>query len=95
MKPGNSTASVDLLVQRGKVVSKGLVSSQWVAVKDGRVVALGCNDGWIPEAKQVVDATNKFVLPGIIDSHNHVRFGAAPDILSLFGLWLARDASRQ
>jgi len=71
MKPGNSTASVDLLVQRGKVVSKGLVSSQWVAVKDGRVVALGCNDGWIPEAKQVVDATNKFVLPGIIDNEHH------------------------
>jgi len=71
MRPGSPTASVDLLVQGGKVVSRGLVSNQWVAVKDGTVVAVGSNDGWIPQAKQVVDARNNFVLPGIIDNEHH------------------------
>ncbi len=62
---------VDLVIQGGKVVTPDGSLSLWVAVDGGSIVALGSNLSQFPKAKQTIDATGKYVLPGIIDSEHH------------------------
>jgi len=73
--PGNP--SYDLLIKGGQVVdpSQGLSDVRDVAISDGRVVRISAN---IPAtaARQVLDARNRIVTPGLIDVHAHVYEGA-------------------
>ena len=45
---------------------------QSIAISDGRVAAL-ISDGDEPQAREVVEAANHLVLPGLVDSHVHFR----------------------
>ena len=67
---------VDLLVVGGTVVSPSGRSQTNVAVRDGRVVAVGPDR---PAATEVVDATGLLVLPGAVDTHVHLMDPGAPD----------------
>ncbi len=60
----------DVLVRNGLVVDgSGQPAFQGdVAVKDGKIVAVGRVDG---EARQVVDAGGRVIAPGFIDPHTH------------------------
>ena len=77
----------DLLIRGGRVIDPGrnLDGPFDIAVKDGRIAAVQANI--LPSAAaQVVDATGKLVLPGLIDTHAHVfqyvtgRFGLEADM---------------
>jgi len=60
----------DLLIRNGTIVD-GTGKPRYagdVAVKDGRVVALGQVEGTAPE---VVDASGRIVSPGFVDPHTH------------------------
>ncbi len=61
---------LDMVIHGGKVVTSGHTIQAWIGVKDGKIVALGSNESW-PEAKQTINATGKYVLPGIVDPENH------------------------
>lgn len=61
---------MDLLIKSGKVVTAKESYIADVAVKDGKIVAIGSNLDF--EAKQVVDASGKLVLPGALDVHTHM-----------------------
>ena len=62
-------AQLDLLIRNGTVVTASDITRCDVGVKDGRIAVLGRNlDG----ATETVDATDKLVLPGGVDSHVHV-----------------------
>ena len=62
---------VDLVIKGGKVVSGGYtIDDGWISVSDGKVVAIGVGERW-PEAKQIIDATGKYVLPGAVDPEQH------------------------
>jgi dihydroorotase len=63
---------LDLLVGRGLVIDEGGVREESLAIEGGRVVATIAH-GEEPPAREVVDATGKMVLPGLIDSHVHFR----------------------
>ena len=82
MNSNKQTATLDLLIQGGKVVSQGRISSQWIGVKDEKIVALGRNGGWMPEAKETLDVKGKYVLPGIIDNEHHPSDGVSDLILA-------------
>ncbi len=59
----------DLLIKNGSVVLRDEVTKLDLAIKEGRIVALGeAIDG---EAQQVIDAEGKTVFPGMIDIHVH------------------------
>jgi len=43
-----------------------------IAIKDGAIIAVG-GDGAMPQARETLDATGLYVLPGAIDVHVHFR----------------------
>jgi predicted amidohydrolase YtcJ len=71
----------DLIVTNAKIVTLDPASTiaQALAVRDGRIVAVGGNDameGLIGSATRRVDAGGRTIIPGLIDSHIHaVRAG--------------------
>lgn len=69
-KPKKS--QVDFLIKGGKVVNAGRTMPQWIAVDGGKIVGLGLNEEFMPEAKKTIDVAGKYVLPGVIDPEHHV-----------------------
>jgi imidazolonepropionase-like amidohydrolase len=51
-------------------VTKGTVQNGNVLIQDGKIAAMG-KDISAPSDATVVDATGKFLMPGIIDCHSH------------------------
>src|ERR687892_545320 len=62
---------VDLVVRNGIVVTSGGRFHGGVAVEGERIVALG-PDAALPLARRVIDAGDRYVLPGLIDAHVHM-----------------------
>lgn len=64
---------VDLVIRGGTIVdgSGGKAFAGDVAVKDGRIVAVGPLDGVDCSAAEVLDATGCHVTPGFVDIHTH------------------------
>lgn len=62
---------VDVLIKNGTVIDgTGAPARNWdVAIEKGRITAMGEN--LKPTAKEIIDATGKFVSPGFIDIQNH------------------------
>lgn len=51
-------------------VSHGTLASTDILLRNGKIAAVGQNLK-APDGARVIDATGKFVLPGIIDAHSH------------------------
>ena len=51
-------------------VSRGTLQNTDVLIRNGKITAVGPNLS-APTGARVIDATGKFVLPGIIDAHSH------------------------
>ena len=70
---------LDLIIKNGWVVNATHSQQTDIAVKDGKIVAMG-RASLFPEAEKTVDAAGLWVLPGMIDTHVHMnkRFGASP-----------------
>ena len=62
---------VDLVVQGDRIVTATDVFDGGIAIKDGRIAALGPVD-MLPDAAQAIDARGKIVFPGAIDCHVHL-----------------------
>ena len=79
----------DLLITNGKVITvdRDFRIKQAVAVKDGKIVAVGTNadvEAFISSDTNVLDLRGKPILPGINESHMHAPFfGASRPPLSL------------
>ena len=61
---------LDLIIKGGVVVTATDMFPCDVGVKDGKIVEMGMNLDM--DAKEVVDATGKLVLPGALDVHTHL-----------------------
>lgn len=59
----------DLIIANGTVATASDTFACDVGIRDGRIVALGHGLG---DARRVIDATGRLVLPGGIDSHVHI-----------------------
>jgi dihydroorotase len=64
--------TADLVIHNGKIVSPDSVIEASIAIKDGRVLAVGDMEA-MPVAKEMFDATGLHILPGAIDVHVHFR----------------------
>ncbi|HUD52176.1 MAG TPA: dihydroorotase, partial [Parvibaculum sp.] len=65
------SASYDLIFRGGTIVNHDGVGIGDVAVKDGRIAAIG--DLARASAGETVDVTGLHVLPGVVDSQVHLR----------------------
>jgi allantoinase len=62
----------DLVVKNARIFVDGTLVNGGIAVKDGRIISIG--DGlFMPEAERTIDALGNMVLPGVIDTHVHIR----------------------
>lgn len=62
---------VDTIVRGGMVVRPSGVAEAAIAIADGKIAAIASEE-LLPEAEDYVDASGKYVLPGIVDAHTHV-----------------------
>jgi imidazolonepropionase-like amidohydrolase len=53
-------------------VTRGTIQNGVVVLRDGKIAAVGGSGTSIPQGADVVDATGRFVTPGIIDAHSHI-----------------------
>jgi D-hydantoinase len=63
----------DLIVHGGTVVSASETFAADVAVDGGKIVGIG-DRKLMPEATRQINATGRFVLPGIVDPHAHLGY---------------------
>src|SRR5690349_14947939 len=70
-------ADADLILHHGKIVTVDSKFSveQAIAVKDGRITAIGPNDAVLKAERgaktKLIDLKDKTVLPGLFDNHVH------------------------
>lgn len=62
----------DLVIRGGRVVSPDSVVEASVAIKDGKILAVGADEA-MPPADETLDVRGMHVLPGAIDVHVHFR----------------------
>ena len=72
-QPAPTAAATTVAIRGGTVltITGGTIQNGTVIVRDGKIAAVGANLA-VPEGAQIVDATGKFVMPGIIDAHQHI-----------------------
>jgi len=64
---------VDLIIKNGKIVTPQVTyEGDDIVVKDGKIIAIDKQSSFT-EAKEVIDAKGKYILPGLIDVHVHFR----------------------
>lgn len=63
----------DILYLNGNLITvdPSMPRASWLAVKDGRIAAIGMTDPPIGQAAKTIDLEGRTVLPGLIDSHAH------------------------
>lgn len=71
------TPTGDILIKNGTIltVTKGTIENGDVLIQNGKITRVGQNLR-APRGIQTVDATGKFVMPGIIDAHSHAGIDA-------------------
>ena len=62
-------SSFDLILKNGTVFTPEATEITDIAVKDGKIVDFGSFD----DAEAIIDCTNLFVCPGLIDTQCHFR----------------------
>jgi imidazolonepropionase-like amidohydrolase len=53
-------------------VTRGTIQNGTVVLRDGKIAAIGGSDTAVPAGAETVDASGRFVSPGIIDAHSHI-----------------------
>jgi dihydroorotase len=68
-----SRMTPELVIKNGKIVTPfSTYEGDDIAVEKGKIAAID-RQGSFPEAREVIDAKGKYILPGIIDVHVHFR----------------------
>ena len=66
----------DLIIKNGEIVFDDTIETGNIYIKNGLIQAISKNE-LEGDALEVTDATDKYVLPGLIDTHIHSRDGGA------------------
>jgi len=78
-RPGTQAPQGASVAIRGATVfsiTRGTIANGVVVMNGGRISAVGGPDTAIPPGAEVVDATGRFVTPGLIDAHSHIAAGS-------------------
>jgi predicted amidohydrolase YtcJ len=71
-------AKYDIIIRNANIISMSDKRPQIeelidLAIRDGKIIAIERNI--IGHAEKIIDATDKFVIPGFINCHSHVAMG--------------------
>ena len=72
--PGAQSAAAPVVAIRGGTlltVTRGTIQNGTIVLRDGKIAAVGAGVA-IPPGAEVIDATGRFVSPGLIDCHSHI-----------------------
>lgn len=74
---------LDLIIKNGTLVTPDAIFDADIEVKDEKIVSITV-PGTAKEAAKIIDAKDKYVMPGLIDPHMHVNapLGGYVDILN-------------
>lgn len=65
-----------LLTAAGAAIDDGVL-----VVQGGKIVAVGrADDVAVPEGAEVIDATGKVIIPGLVDTHSHIGVWPRPHV---------------
>src|SRR5215475_12737995 len=69
----NPPLTNDVVIKNGTIltVTHGKIENGSIYIHNGKIAAIGATVQ-APANAQVIDATGKFVMPGVIDSHSHL-----------------------
>jgi imidazolonepropionase-like amidohydrolase len=70
---GRAGQSGEILIQNATILtaSHGTIRNGSILIRDGKIAAVGANVRARDSNARVIDATGKYVTPGIIDCHSH------------------------
>ncbi|HRO72899.1 MAG TPA: amidohydrolase, partial [Saprospiraceae bacterium] len=73
----------NILIKNGHVltITKGNLEKTDVLISDGKIARIASNIS-APPGTKVVDATDMYVMPGIIDAHSHIALDAINEAAS-------------
>jgi imidazolonepropionase-like amidohydrolase len=71
----NSSYGQDLLIKNATVltITKGTLTNTDILIKNGKIANIQKN---ISAAVKAIDASGKYIMPGIIDAHSHIAIDA-------------------
>ncbi|MGM0556390.1 MAG: amidohydrolase family protein [Myxococcota bacterium] len=71
-----------VLIENATVMTAAgdIIDGGSVLLEDGRIVAISAGELDAPDGAAVVDGTDKFVTPGIIDTHSHLGVYPTPHV---------------
>jgi dihydroorotase len=64
--------SVDLVIKNGTIHTSNNSYAADIAIKDGIIVHIG-SSVTTPASTEIIDATGKEILPGLVNQHVHFR----------------------
>ncbi len=67
---------MELVIKNGKIVTPAGMISAGITIDNGKIVAIGRED-LLPTANKTIDASGKYILPGLIDPHTHIGRGVS------------------
>ena len=70
-----SQATTGVVAIRGATiltVTRGTIQNGTIVLRDGKIAAVGGANTQVPSGADVIDASGRFVSPGIIDAHSHI-----------------------
>lgn len=67
----------DILIEHGTLltITRGVMESTDILIRDGKISAIGKNLK-VPKGIKTIDASGKYLMPGIIDAHSHIAISA-------------------
>ncbi len=65
-------ARLDLMITNGRILTETGSMHASIGVKAGKIAFIGDSRA-LPPAEEIIDASNKIVMPGVIDSHVHLE----------------------
>ncbi len=94
-EPLQRSGSREMLIKNATILtaSHGTIKNGSILVRDGKIAAVGANVNASGANATVIDATGKFVTPGIIDCHSHtaVEGGVNEGTLSVTSMVRIQD----
>ena len=68
-----------------------VADNQVIVIQGGKITAVGANVP-VPAGAEVIDLSNAWIMPGLMDAHTHLTYGVAPGPFALIDNYLSEGS---